>query len=64
VEVLGETGDDDALVMPRATAIMFAQILELMAQGRSVQIIPKEAELTTQQAADMLNVSGLTFIGC
>jgi excisionase family DNA binding protein len=56
-EVLGETGDDDALVIPRATAIMFAQILDLLGQGRGVQIMPKEAELTTQQAADMLNVS-------
>lgn len=63
VEVLGETGDDDALVIPRATAIMFAQILELLAQGRGVQIIPKEAELTTQQAADMLNVSRPYLIG-
>ncbi len=57
VEVLGEIGDDDALVIPRATAIMFAQILDLLGQGRGVQIMPREAELTTQQAADMLNVS-------
>jgi len=57
VEVLGEIGDDDALVIPRVTAIMFAQILDLLGQGRGVQIMPREAELTTQQAADMLNVS-------
>jgi excisionase family DNA binding protein len=63
LEVLGETGDDDALVIPRATAIMFAQILDLLGQGRGVQIIPKEAELTTQQAAAMLNVSRPYLIG-
>jgi excisionase family DNA binding protein len=63
LEVLGETGDDDALIIPRATAIMFAQILDLLGQGRGVQIIPKEAELTTQQAADMLNVSRPYLIG-
>jgi hypothetical protein len=57
IAVLRETGDDDALVIPRATAIIFAQILELLAQGRGVQIIPKAAELTTRQAADMLNVA-------
>ena len=63
VEVLGEIGDDDALVIPRATAIMFAQILDLLGQGRGVQIMPREAELTTQQAADMLNVSRPYLIG-
>jgi excisionase family DNA binding protein len=36
---------------------MFAQILDLLAQGRGVQIIPKEVELSTQQAASLLNVS-------
>lgn len=63
IEALGEVGTDDALVIPRATAIMLAQILELLAQGRGVQILPKEVELSTQQAADMLNVSRPYLIG-
>jgi excisionase family DNA binding protein len=57
IEALGEVGDDDALVIPRPTAVLFAQILDALAKGRGVQIIPKEAELTTQQAADLLHVS-------
>ncbi len=57
IEALGEVGDDDALVIPRPTAILFAQILDALAEGRGVQIIPKDTELTTQQAADLLNVS-------
>ena len=57
VEVLGEVGEDDALVIPRPTVIMLAQILDVLGHGLGVQIIPKETELTTQQAADMLNVS-------
>src|SRR5690242_12545552 len=57
IEALGEVGDDDALVIPRPTVILFVQILEALAEGRGVQIIPKDIELTTQQAADMLNVS-------
>jgi excisionase family DNA binding protein len=57
IEALGEVGAQDALVIPRATVVMFAQILDLLAQGHGVQIIPKEVELSTQQAADMLNVS-------
>jgi excisionase family DNA binding protein len=63
VEALGEVGTEDALVIPRATAVMFAQILALLAQGRGVQIFPKEVELSTQHAADMLNVSRPYLIG-
>jgi excisionase family DNA binding protein len=63
IEAVGEVGTDDALVIPRATAVMFAQILDLLAQGRGVQIFPKEVELSTQQAADMLNVSRPYLIG-
>jgi excisionase family DNA binding protein len=63
IEALGEVGTDDALVIPRATAVMFAQILDLLGQGRGVQIIPKEVELSTQQAANMLNVSRPYLIG-
>ena len=63
IEAIGEVGTEDALVIPRATAVMFAQILELLAQGRGVQIIPKEVELSTQQAAAMLNVSRPYLIG-
>jgi excisionase family DNA binding protein len=57
IEALDEVGEADALVIPRPTAILFAQILGALAEGRGVQIIPKDLELTTQQAADMLNVS-------
>ena len=63
IEAIGEVGAEDALVIPRATAVMFAQILELLAQGRGVQIFPKEVELSTQQAAAMLNVSRPYLIG-
>jgi len=63
IEALGETGTEDALVIPRATAVMFAQILDLLAQGCGVQIIPREVELSTQHAADMLNVSRPYLIG-
>ena len=63
IEALAEVGAEDALVIPRATVVMFAQILDLLAQGHGVAIIPKEVELSTQQAADALNVSRPYLIG-
>jgi excisionase family DNA binding protein len=62
IEALGEVGSD-ALVIPRPTVVMLAQVLDLLANGQGVQIIPKDAELTTQQAADVLNVSRPYVIG-
>ncbi len=40
----------------RAVALIF-RILETMGEGVPISVIPHQAELTTQQAADYLNVS-------
>jgi excisionase family DNA binding protein len=55
--------DDDVLVLPRAAVELFAQILAYMAAGHGVSVVPADAELTTQQAADLLNVSRPYLIG-
>lgn len=52
-----EVGENEALVLPRPAAVMVAQVLALLAQGQGVQIMPDRAMLTTQQAADAINVS-------
>ncbi|WP_368862491.1 helix-turn-helix domain-containing protein [Frankia sp. Mgl5] len=55
--IRGELAGDDALVVPREATVLLARILLLLAQGESVNVTPDSAELTTQQAADFLNVS-------
>lgn len=55
--------DERTLTVPRAVVDLMAEILHNMAQGRGVSVVPATAELTTQQAADMLNVSRPFLIG-
>lgn len=63
ITINAEIGDDDALSVPRQAAVMLAHVLELLADGQGVQIMPDNVMLTTQQAADMINVSRPYLIG-
>lgn len=49
--------DQHDLILPRAALDLLRKLLAEMAQGHAVTIVPVHAELTTQEAADMLNVS-------
>ncbi len=50
-------GLEEIIKLPAGAVKLLAKILEDMAAGRAVMILPQEAELTTQQAANFLNVS-------
>ncbi len=45
------------VVLTHGVAKTFLDVLRLISSGRGFQMVPYGAELTTQQAADLLNVS-------
>ncbi|MFD0855506.1 hypothetical protein ACFQ07_24905 [Actinomadura adrarensis] len=63
VEVRAEIAGEEALVLPRQAVSLLAYVLSQAAAGRGVLVMPSHAELTTQQAADLLNVSRPYLIG-
>lgn len=50
-----ETGE--VLTIPKKVFTLLEAILSNMSEGKSISIIPSDTEISTQQAAEMLNVS-------
>lgn len=55
IEVKSDEGH--SIKVPVKVFKLLLDILSQMAKGNAISIVPSEAELSTQQAADMLNVS-------
>ena len=51
------------LKLPPKVLRLFADLLGSLAQGKAVAIMPKELDITTQEAAMFLNVSRPYFVG-
>ena len=57
IKVESEGGAEKSLLIPSVAYELLIDILSQMSQGNAVTIVPVYSELSTQQAANLLNVS-------
>lgn len=57
LRVVEPDGQSEAVTIPTTAFRLLVTILAEMASGNAVRLIPHQAELTTQEAAELLNVS-------
>jgi excisionase family DNA binding protein len=57
IELVGEAQQRQIVELPTAALKLLGDILSELALGNAVEVVPIHAELTTQEGADMLNVS-------
>lgn len=63
IRIMANDTTGETVAIPAAAYRFLVEILVQMAEGNAVTLIPVKAELTTQEAADILNVSRPYLVG-
>lgn len=62
LEKIAIIADGQEIKIPSIVSIALLEVIRTLNKGNSITLIPMDKELTTQQAADILNVSRPYFI--
>jgi len=62
IQIFDEQNEAHRIELPTSALRLLVDILAELATGNAVKVVPVRAELTTQEAADLLNVSRPHFI--
>lgn len=57
IQIFDEKNVAHSVELPTSALLLLLDILSELADGNAVKVVPIRAELTTQEAADLLNVS-------
>lgn len=57
VQIFEGEGGEEPIELPACAVTVLLEALEAIAAGRAITVVPQSAEITTVQAADILNVS-------
>jgi excisionase family DNA binding protein len=52
----------ESVDLPESLCLLLREVVEHLRRGRSLSLVPHHRELTTQEAADILNVSRTYFV--
>ena len=51
------TSQGDSISIPQKVTEVFCTVIDIMAQGKGISLVPVADEVTTTQAAEILNIS-------